>query len=52
VHLAAADVTGDAKLELLLGSGDRLPSKLVVYSPESRSVVYETTAFGGPVGRG
>ena len=51
VYVSAANVTGDAKLELLLGSSDRSPARLAVYSPDSRTPLYQTSV-GAPGSKG
>jgi serralysin len=52
VFVAAGDVTGDGRSELILGSGERSPSKLSVYSPATQRVLYETPLFVSPDARG
>ena len=52
VHVAAANVTGDGRAELLVGSGDRSRSEVAVYSADSREPLYRRASFGGVTGTG
>jgi uncharacterized repeat protein (TIGR01451 family) len=42
VFVAAGNVSGDDRQELIMGSGDLSVSKLAVFSPESGAVLYKT----------